>query len=123
MPVELGGVVLGVEGEEAAVAGGVAFFGAVEDRDALAKCRSHVITKACDVAVSAGCRIEEEYRLEDALVGRPCRTNADAYFLLLDPEAPAKGAPQGDPERKRGPGIDKAFELKLEDVGGPASAE
>ena len=43
--------------------------------------------------------------------------------LFFDPQAPAEGAPHGDPERERGTGIHQSFELELEDVGGPASAE
>ena len=75
------------------------------------------------IAVTARGRVVEEDGLPDRLVMRPALAHGDTDFLLLDSEATAECAPQGDPNRERRPAIGQSRKLQFEDVGGATAAQ
>ena len=122
-PVEPGRVVLSIVSQQTAMARRVTLSHTVENVDRITQRRDDMVAERRHIAVAARGRVVEEDGLPDRPVMRPARAHGDADFLLLDTEATAECAPQGDADGERRPSIGQSRKLQFEDVGGAAAAQ
>ena len=123
MSVEPRRVVLGVEGQQAAMAGSVALLSTVEDVERFAQRRGSLIAECRHIAVAAHRFVVEKDRLQDRFIRCLALAHADSHLPFLDAKTHAEGAPQSDPERLGGIPVLQSEELELEDVGSAAASE